>query len=328
MKTKEIPTGEFRAGQELKVSDLIEVKAGTHDLFGDLEPDETKAYFSFSICRALPKVIGPESSGKYFAIHPQVLARSHTGLLHQQTNLHHRLKAYGNSHRDAINGCVISTAVPVAASRMEIPDTVEEAPSIQVLAVMFKLAQGVTGMMGEHLTKKPWSVSIESRGNYNDSGVYDPGDRSITPIHAVEGAMKKFVTFDAEKGSTLGIYKGNQLAMALGGKDGKVKFDGVGYTPNPAEDTAEITSVRASELGEFSVAACAAPLWWEGQGVKWTPIFAHGAGHGMIKKIHYGGEISMNRDHLTASAQDPVLEIVLPYSGRRIARHASAVKPV
>ncbi len=316
---------EFGVRGEYTLSEARVLAAGNHPLFGELEPDDGKAYISYRICRALPNVIGPESHGMYLGFHPQVLARCHRGLLHQQNNLNHKLKAYG-AYRDQIMGCVIGTAVPAAAATMGIPGSVEEAPGITVLAVVFKMAQGVAGMLGEHLSSRPWSVSIESRAKFADSGVYDPGERAIIPFAEVSGAMKNAVKIDPEKGPVLGTYKGNQLAMAMGGEGGEVAFDGVGYTPNPAESTAEITEVRASsEAGEFRVAACAAPDWVRGMAVKWVPLFAHGAGRGTVCEVYYEGEVSLWGDTLQASAEDPVLRIALPWSGREIIRPASSV---
>ncbi len=320
--------GEFNGSAIIEATDVRLLAHGEeHPLFGVLEPNETRAYISYKICRALPKVIGPESHGKYLGFHPQVLHRCHKGLLHQQNNLNHKLMKYG-SYKDAIMGCVVGTAVNASASTMGIPESIDEAPWIDVLAVVFKNASGVEKMLGEHLTGKPWSVSIESRARYSDSGIYVPSDREIVSFADVKGALKNHVKFSAETGLTLGVYKGKQLAMAMGGQDGHAFYDGVGYTRNPAEDTAEITQVRATSEGEFSVAACAAPEWVAGMSVKWTKVLMHDEGGGVIQSIAYDGDVAMHSTRLTATPENPVFLIKLPYSGVVVPRHADSVSKV
>ena len=303
--------GNIQCSGNINVSGLRMLAAGEHPLFTGVEPDDGRAFVTYNICRALPKVIGPESHGKYLGFHPQVLARCHKSLLLKQNNLNHKLKAYG-AYNDKIVGCVIGTAVPANTASMGIPETVELAPSIQVCAVIFKSATGVAKMLGEHLSTKPWSVSIESRARYDQSGVYDPGDRSITGFADIQGSMKNAVKFNPTTGLELGKYKGNQLAMAMGGVEGDAYFDGVGFTRNPAETTAEITEVRATEHGEFNVAACAAPKWGVGMSVSWKPLFRAGAGEGVIQDIVYEGSVTMHSDTLDASNDDPVFKIKLP----------------
>ncbi len=321
--------GEFDGASVMPAYDVQLLAQGMdHPLFGYLEPDDGRAYITYNICRAFPKVIGPESHGKYLGFHPKVLHRCHSRLVHKQNNLNHNLVKYG-AYKDAIMGCVVGTAVIEGAATMDIPQTIEEAPSMQVCAVIFKNASGVKKMLGEHLTGKPWSVSIESRAKYGDSGVFDPNDRVIIPFSEIKGAMKNVVRFSVESGLTLGEYKGKQLAMAMGGIDGDAFFDGVGYTRNPAEDTAEITEVRASgDAGEFSVAACKAPDWIAGMGAKWNPVLGHGEGCGIVQEVVYQGFVKIQGSVMEASVENPVLKIRLAYSGHLIGRHVDSVSRV
>lgn len=298
--------------------------------FSDLVPDESKAYVRLRLCHSLPNVIGPEmKNGLVFAFHPRALARNYISLLHQQTNIGHRLRANGTAANDAINGCIIAVSYPEGWEDAEdLPETGASAPAIDVLAVMFKKANGVKGLLGEHLSaRKKWSVSIETRLQYSECGVFDTRDGSLKNVDELdEGLVRKV------KGApVLAKVKGGVLAWVLGGKEGQNDFslNGLGYVPVPAEKKAVIVDLAASsvegEEGSVMIAAGCEPEFFEGVAVEWDKLNVNCWGGGEVSEVVYEGEVSRHGIVFCASEEEPVL-IVEMANGVEVARPASSVR--
>jgi len=254
-----------------------------------------------------------------------VLAASHESLVHQHTNIGHLMKSYGSARRDHITGCVLATAMPSFGS-MEIPESAEAAARLTVLAVMFKQAQGVPQLLGQHQSgRQQWACSAEIAFAESELGIWDPGDASITMIGDVKGAMGKALTRDDNGTLHVGQVKGRQLAFALGGVSDPVTFRGLANTPTPAEDTAKINEIRAMDGSDYQVMAAGEPEWYPGVRVLWHGFAVSCHGEGVIRAVHYSGERSMHCYTFTASATDPVLEVELP-SGTLILRKANGVR--
>jgi len=195
-------------------TELTFIEAGGSPIWQGIAPDDWKAYVEFDICHALPNIHGPEMHGRVFSYHPQVLALSARSLLHQQFNLGHLLKAYGH-YKDRIIGNIVGVNFPTApmGRAWEIPETAEQAPAIKALAVVWKIADGVDRFLGKHLSgKERQSVSIESISPTANYGVYDPGDRSITPI---QGARRHDVRGGDGRGRGVGGWSTGKMGADL-----------------------------------------------------------------------------------------------------------------
>jgi hypothetical protein len=307
----------------------ISLLSANDPVFTDLKPDDYKAYVRFRIATAFPNVIGPEMHGRYFGFHPQVLANSYRSLLHQQLNLGHLLKAYG-AYRDRIIGGAVGVSVGnlQRQPRQTITGSAESAQYLDVIAVIYKAAEGVRDLLGSHLSsRQKQSVSIESGAPIADHWVYDPRDASLMPIQAAMEAYPKLISTHKEKGLQIGKVDGVQFALAPGGDSGTIQFRGVGVTPNPAETrTARIIDLVASHEQDLCYAALCLPQWQPGQPVRWTPILlGSDAGSGTVTEVIPQGSITRHGMTKTASESDPLLEIQVRGKNLRIVRHASSV---
>jgi hypothetical protein len=320
----------------LQLSELTDVSllAAGDPLFSQFVPDDYKAYIRFKICTAFPNVIGPEMHGRYFGFHPQVLVNSYQSLIDQQTNLGHALKLYG-AYRDRIQGFVKGVSVANLTrnmGRIEIPGSVEEAPFLDCIAVVWKMAEGNKEMLGKHITaQQKTNVSIEVGSTMADLLVYNPTDRSIHEMAAAMVQWPGLITQNKKTGLQIGKVDGVQFAFAAGGAAGKVPFRGVGYTPNPAESkTAKIIDLSASGgAGDEEVAFAAISIsdWEAGETVAWAPVlYGQDAGRGTVTEVVYQG--SQTRHGLTKSGSlsDPLLVIKVHGKKLEVLRHSSSVK--
>jgi hypothetical protein len=259
------------------------------------------------------------------------LANSFRSLLHQQTNLGHMLKAYGG-YRDRIIGGVVGVAVGnrQARSKQVMAATVEAAQYLDVVAVIYKAAEGVKELLGNHVSaRQKQKVSIEVGTTMADLWVFDPRDGSILSMESATEQYPKLISIHKDFGVQIGKVDGVQFGFAAGGTDGSVPFRGVGYTPNPAEKkTALITDLRAACAldDDACFAALCCPEWEPGQDVGWQPvIYGQDAGAGTVMEIITEGRVTRHRMSLAASAADPLLDIKVRGKNLRVLRHASSV---
>jgi len=297
--------------------------------FANLQPSDDKAYVRLRICHSLPRLIGPEmNGGLIFGFHPKALARNFESLLHNQTNIGHRLAVAGTAAHDAINGCIIGVSFSGSSDEDwdELP-TAANAPYLDVLAVMFKRAKGVKKLLGDHLSNvNPWSVSIETKLVYRDAGVFDSRDKSVKSLDELEEGLVRRV-----KGvPVLKKIDGGQLAWVLGGADGEKDFDlsGIGYVGTPAEKSARIVELAAAGeegTGETWLAAASEPEFFPGQKVSWSFPGNGSYGSGLISEMVFEGGVEHKGVFLSASREDPVALITLP-NQVEIIRKISTVK--
>lgn len=321
------------AEMPLIVSSETEVSllSANDPVFGDLKPDDFKAYVRFRIATAFPNVIGPEMHGRYFGFHPQVLVNSYRSLLHQQINLGHMLKAYG-AYRDRIIGCAVGVAVGnlQRQPKQTIAASVQAAQYLDVVTVIYKAAEGVKDLLGNHTSaRQKQSVSIESGGPLADYSIYDPRDNSIIAMQAAMEMYPDLIKFHKEKGLQIGKVDGQQFALAPGGAEGSVQFKGVGVTPSPAERvTARIIDLKAASEDVCLAAAMCMPEWEPGQPVCWVPIALHGAdaGRGTVTEVIESGSVTRHGMTKSANPSDPLLEIKVHGKALRVIRHASSVR--
>lgn len=316
---------------EQKVRSQRMLAAGDESVFsGELErlnagvSNPHLAYVEFDIMRALPGVTGPEMHGRYCGYHPQVLWNSHQRLIHMPTNFHHQVKSYGTSKKDRFNGTVIATAFPAPVNGVKwgLPATVDDAPSVKVLAVMWKSADGVDNMLGEFLTNKvPWNVSIEACYRHDEVYIYHSGDRTFTLLsEAREGPMKSAITISKKNGLMVGKLNGHQLVICPGGdrEDGEIDLCGVGYTPNQAEPTAVINRIAAQgdteQTYRFAASAAAVPEMnvSVGDEVRWARDLRGQWGRGEVRDVMLAGKHVSHGVEQQASMENPLLEVVLP----------------
>lgn len=309
----------------------VSLLAANDPVFGELVADDYKGYFRFRIATAFPNVIGPEMHGRYFGMHPQVLANSYRSLLHQQTNLGHSLKAYGG-YRDRIMGAIVGVQVGNLQRQMKqtIAATVAAAQYLDVIAVVHKQAEGVKDLLGNHASaRQKTSVSIEAAPTVGELSVYDPRDASILSMEVATGLYPKLITVSKEKGLQIGKVDGVQFALAPGGTDGRVAFRGVGYTPNPAENpnTAKIIDLKAAEGSEeILFAAIAFSDWQPGMEVTWDAPLSGMVGAGTIVDVIPSGSLTRHGMTKTATPADPLLDIKVHGRKLTVMRHSSSVK--
>lgn len=294
-------------------ADSFRLVAAGDTLWQGLKPDDYKAYVGFRVCRSLPHIAGPESHGRYFGMHPQVLHNSKDGLLHQQTNLGHALKAYGAT-RDRIVGTILGVAFPDPRMRVwELPEKASEAPFLEVVAVIHKAAEGVAKLIGNHQSSRQKSaVSIEAEGT--DAWIYWAKDRSFRTFKDALEEFPEAITKHEERGWQAGKVDGHQLVFTPGGQAGKVIFQGIGYTPTPADDDAKVTRIHAHGMDGLELAASMVQLDWEpGMEVAWKPIVAGmDAGAGVVVEVITEGEHKVSGLEVKADSLHPILRVKVP----------------
>lgn len=312
-------------------------KAGMGDSpFGGLgyTPDRWKAYMEFDICAALPAITGPVSEGFFVGYTPQTLAMSHQSLLHQQVNLNHILKAYESEDgkkgdKDRIVGCVVATYFPKPPmDGWKIGDDPGAAPAIRGMAVIFKLADGVNRVMGDHQTsRKKQSLSIEAITSLDNIGIYLPGRGAdkIVPITAIAEHDPILESLELNP-MKLGKVNGEQGVFVFG-MGRPIELRGVGITPRPAEETAKIVSFDAKKQEidggtMFALAASQVDQELQGRAIK----FKSTGRKGVVTKVFTEGKAKLPGYSwgIAATAQDPVLDIELP-DKRHVLRTVSSL---
>jgi hypothetical protein len=300
-------------------------------------PDRWKAYMDFDIVHCAPAIIGPVQEGFYSTYLPKIAAASHSSLLHQQMNLNHLLKEYSKDDkeisRDRIVGCVVATWFPdEPVGGWKIGDDAEQAPAIRARAVIFKLADGVNRIIGDHqASRNTQSVSIESITSIDNLGVYLPS-RGVDKMAALVDLDKdpELMSALSLDPLSLGKVNGEQAVFVFGIKE-PVQFRGVGITPRPAEREAKIISFEAQKPrtsdGGTLIAMAADLIDQEILGRK--VIFRSTGRTGIIDQVWNEGEARLPDMawRMKATAAEPVVKIKLP-DGRPVLRRMSELKGI
>lgn len=302
------------------------IAAGEHPIFGMLEPDDYTAYAIVNFCRTVPMVMGPESrTGAIFVLHPAVVARSFHRMQHKQMNMGHTLVALG-SKEDRICGCVLGVVFPEEPEGgWVIPDNAVDAPEITAMAALHKQAKGVDKMLGSHMAGKvKMAVSMEFTFYRDEVGIYDPATKTVYDRNAIPENLKGFTAEDKD-GRLILLKTARQPALQLapGGVSGDLFFSGVAYTDRPAEASARVESFTASrregmmicEVGEL-------PVWSPGMNAVWKNGEYN---KGVVAAVHLEGRHTRFSKTLTATFENPVLEVRLP-NGAVILRRSSSVE--
>ncbi|GEM_PF-1612160 len=279
--------------------------------------DDYKAYIEFTCCHSLPVVIGPTQEGSYIGMLPDTLSASHASLLHQQVNIRHLLKAYNPEQiaRDRIIGCVVATWFPKAPlGGWQMPASAEQAPAIKACAVVFKLAEGVPGLLGKHVTsREKQSVSIENITTLNNIGLWLASKPDVIVPLLDPGDYADAVSIKDNKVS-VGKVNGEQAVMVYGLNGRPTSLRGVGVTPRPAERVAKITSVNAeenvTELDGGSLHAMAAET--HAGTLEGTEVRFRTGRRGIIREVFTDGIARLGGLRVSASAENPALRIEMP----------------
>lgn len=325
---KTLGTAEIK---NLRVVDVgVEAEATSLVALSGYKPDPYKAYLEFDICHSLPEIAGPVQALNYIGYNAQTLADSHQSLLHQQFNIRHLLKAYGNEEdnkiaRDRIIGCVVATSYP----KMPMGGWVAgQSIPVRAAATIFKLAEGVPKLLGDHLTSRnKQSVSIESVTNFGNIGVHRPSTGETWPILELPASFAKALS--EYKGSIMPHVgkMGDEQLIVQYGIGQPVFLRGVGMTANPAEQAARITNVQAEALRKdldaetlFVVSAEA-----EMKDMMGIPIKFKSGRTGRVIAVTTEGIASLPSGlRVSASIQDPALTIRF-VDGSKIIRRCSEV---
>lgn len=264
----------------------VELLASDSPLVAKLPaPDDCRAFLSFNICNtvgAKGRGIGPVQNQNIVGFQPKTLDQSAQSMLFQCFNYNHLMRFYSGEPgteeyipNDRIIGCIVAVAHPAApASGFQPTDET----ALNCTAVVFKMANGVPKLLGEHLTaKKKQSVSMEVTTSVGNLGVWRPSTREIKPLLDPPQHWKSAYAVNDKGLPTVGKLSGEQLIIIYG-LESPVQFRGVGMTPTPAERLAKITGVQCrmstaedSEVMDiagksyYGVTAKAMARTWQGQ---------------------------------------------------------------
>jgi hypothetical protein len=213
------------------------------------QADSCKAYLEFDICHSLPEVAGPVQAENFIGYTSDTLQVSHPTLLHQQFNIRHLIKAYAAEDdkiaRDRIIGCVVATSYPKKPMGGWVAG---QAVPIRAVATIFKLAEGVNKLLGDHLTSRvKQNVSIETTTAFGNIGIHRLSTGETWPILDLPANVAKCLS--PYKGSVMPHVgkMGNEQLVVLYGTGAPIQFRGVGMTSNPAEHAARIVAVQAEK---------------------------------------------------------------------------------
>lgn len=318
--------------QNLKMVEAT-AEAGSAAATMGFVPDQWKAFMEFDICHTLPAVLGPVQAGNYIAFQPETIAASYASLCFQQLNLRHAIRQYsvdaGNEDvsRDRIVGCIVMTGVP----RKPMNGYGTSQICIHATAVVFKLAEGVDRIIGQHLTgRKKQSVSIEVITPPPNIGILRPSTGELHPILNLPEHFEAALSDVGEGFPHVGKIEGEQLLVIYGLNGNPVSLRGVGMTDNPAELAAKITSITAEakagskkEIGDmdyFAVAAERVDQVLIGQRIHFPKHHTIG----VVRKVWREGEAKL-KDHLwskKATPADPVVELRM-LDGKGVLKHYS-----
>lgn len=230
-----------KQGRECYREELASLKKATREEIATMFPSVTLSeskeviYAPFRLCHSLPKV---NLRGRCFT--PKTLSNSFAsvrdGLVNVDHQMGYRSKQAGNN--DTICGHMVcgrfdpfNQFKDEMASMTKLP--VDPIP-LAALAAFYLRSQYIPAFLEEHLSgTRKWLTSMECAHSWEDAAFYYRGE--VIPIKDAQPGMRECV----EKLSVK-PFKGHQLALALGGANGKVDFHAAALTPTPADTDADI----------------------------------------------------------------------------------------
>jgi len=233
------------------------------------QPDLTKGYLEASLSHTVP-VFTYYGEG----LAPATVRNSFASMLHQPVNREHRLRAFDPDHRtpDAIVGCVVASEFSANAA---LPRRLEDAPGIRAVASLFKLADGVDKILGQHQAgRQTFTVSMEVFYSNTESGfimpIADDDDPKWTPeewraagwnyvpypeadeilLSTRDWKRSRMASWRADGRGYCGKFRREggperECYWLMGGLNGQVHYSGFGLVKAGAEPTAQITQMLA-----------------------------------------------------------------------------------
>lgn len=251
-------------------------------------PNQTRGYLEFFLAHAFPVVTAYRTG-----LHAGTVANSWESMWDQNFNYGHRIARYhkgtedeGRIRDDAIIGCVVGVEFPKTPESGWKLGSIEDAPGMRCVASLFKQAQRVDRILGEHMSgRHTWTVSMEvdywlensgvvlvpARGG--DTGQSGSGTGQLAKLPKSEAELIEANTpedfkakgvgylpllqapddlikcFSAKEGMWTKPWFEYELVTLLGGLNGQVHFKGAGSVQYGAEPTAAIGQVLAGVEG-------------------------------------------------------------------------------
>jgi hypothetical protein len=239
------------------------------------EPDEATAYCEFKLAHGFPCI-----SAYGTAVHPGTVANSYLSLVGKPINYAHMMRVNDRSkdkdeiRRDYILGAVMAAEFPQAPlGGWKMGNDREQSPGIRAVGSIFKMAEKVPGVLGEHLGgRHRWTVSMEMRYELIDSG-FLIGDRAagtkaqkalmdeVTPKEVTDlgfgyisveqmpddVAPELLGCWDFKKSRIAANWGKLPVTLLMGGINGRTAFHGVGLVRYGAEREAEIQQILATD---------------------------------------------------------------------------------
>lgn len=230
--------------KEVFQAEVAKVKIATQEevasYFPEIQLSDSKhiAYFPFTVCNSLPV---RNKRGRCFT--PQVLQNSFQSLTDQLVNLEHELAAnggYGDS--DKIVGHIKTAKFVIpkefASSKVDSVNSLPLVPEVPFpvigLGVVYLRSQKGREIVNRHMSETAsWSSSMECFHDIRKAGLMYRGD--YIPINEADPDMIACI-----ERASVRPYKGHELSLALGGRDGQVEFWGSALTESPADPGAPV----------------------------------------------------------------------------------------
>jgi len=210
------------------------------DMFPDVQFSDSPniIYFPMKLCHSLPTV-----NKKRRCFTTKTLANSFASAQDSLIDIEHSLIDNGISSRDEICGHIKAVAYAKeglqwkeVADASSIPDS---AVPLYALGALYMRHSKIPDIVKNHLTgREQWKVSMECGHKWSDAALYYRDE--FIPFADADGDMLECV-----HGNGVKDYKGHEMAVALGGVDGKVSFWGAGITTSPADDTSDVLAMVA-----------------------------------------------------------------------------------
>lgn len=226
-------------------------------MFPDVKLNQSQhlSYFPFRFCHSLPSV-----NGRGRAFTPATLQNSFASMNDQLIDWEHYLESNGTGKNDRIIGHVKATRFEGPAKKKAAGETassgklsnkeiagITEKPFPAIgLGALFLRAKGVDQAIDNHVNgTQKWKTSMECGHLWKDAWLLYRDE--LIPLSDAELGMK-----DCIKADHVLPYRSHELAVCLGGLDGKVDFWGLGFTTNPADSNADIFSFVAGHNQELA----------------------------------------------------------------------------
>lgn len=239
---------ENQSGLELFTSEVGSIEVVSIEKARNLFPNVVLSdsphlsYFPYKLCHSLPKV-----NLRQRCFTGKVLQNSFASAVDQLLNIDHLISDNGISSEDKICGHIKAVRVGLGkelASEVAVCPT-EPIPVI-ALGCLFNRARGIKSIIDNHNQgKEVWKISMECDHDWRDA--YLRYDGKYIPIKEADPGMLQCIKRDRVL-----PFKDREMAVCLGGLEGKVDFWGAGLTKTPADKDAAIMHFIAAGSREVA----------------------------------------------------------------------------